>query len=312
MKRATLVGGLAGLPLAMAALTDVHAQDKGIIILGTPNDSAAEVFYAKDLDLYRKAGLDVLVQPLENPGAAVAAVIGGTAAVAPLSIPGIALARSHGIPIVIIAPSSIYRTDVPTTGIIVLKESPIRIAADLNGKTIATRDLGNLAYYGTLAWLEKYGANAKSVKWVELIETQVMAAMQNGRVDAAAITEPALDDALQSGARMLGKCYDAIGNGFVTGAYITTEDYARRNPRLVEQISDVILKAGTWANRHHAESAKILGQYAQVTISTNATRVRYAEAIRTEDVQPVLNLLVKYGVLKVPMKAADLFAAQVV
>jgi len=312
MKRTTVVRGLAGIPLALATLTDARAQDKGILILGTPNDSAAEVFYAKELDLYRKAGLDsVVVQALENPGAAVAAVVGGTAAVAPLSVPGIAIARSHGIPIVIIAPTSVYRADAPTTGVIVLNESAIRRASDLNGKTIATRDLGNLAYYGTLAWLDKNGANAKSVKWIELIETQAMAAMQNGRVDAAAITEPALDDALQSGARMLGPCYDAIGDGFVIGVYITTEDYARQNPRLVKQISNVILQAGTWANRHHVESAKILGQYAQVTISANATRVRYAETIRTEDIQPVLNILTKYGVLKVPMKAADLFAAQV-
>ena len=312
MKRATMVRGLAGLPLALAARTDVRAQDKGILILGTPNDSAAEVFYAKDLDLYRKAGLaSVSVQPLENPGAAVAAVIGGTAAVAPLSIPGIAIARSQGFPIVIIAPASVYKRDAPTTGVIVLNESPIKSASDLNGKTIATRDLGNLAYYGTLAWLDKHGANAKSVKWLELNETQAMAAMQSHRVDAAAITEPALDDALQSGARMLGACYDAIGDGFVIGVYVTTEDYARQNPRLVKQISSIILAAGAWANRHHAESAKILEQYAQATVAANATRVRYAETIRPEDAQPVLNLLAEYGVLKVPMKAADLFAPQV-
>ena len=312
MKRTTMLRGLAGIPLALGAITDVRAQDRGILILGTPNDSSAEVFYAKELDMFKKAGLDnVVVQPLENPGAAIAALVGGTATVAPLSIPGIAIARARGLPVVIIAPSSVYRTEAPTTGVIVLKDSPFKKASDLNGKTIATRDLGNLAYYGTLAWLDKNGADAKSVKWVELIETQSMAAMQSHRVDAAAVTEPALDGALENGARLLGACYDAIGNGFVTGAFVTTEDYARQNPRIVEQISKVILAAGVWANRHHPESGKILEQYAQASVSASSTRIVYAETIRTDDVQPVLNLLLKYNVLKVPMRAADLFAAQI-
>jgi len=41
------------------------------------------------------------------------------------------------------------------------------------------------------------------------------------------------------------------------------------------------------------------------------TRVTYAERTRPADVQPVLDLLAKYGVLSSPLKAADLFAPQV-
>ena len=298
-----------------AALVPVAtaAQDKApIVIGGTANDSGAEIFYAQELRLYAKQGLDVTVQVLNNPGAAVAAVIGGTLTVSTLTTPGIAAARDKGIPIKIIAPASIYNSATPTSGIIVLKNSSIKKASDLNGKTIATRDISNMSYYGAKAWIDKNGGDSKSVKWVEVNDTQALAAMQAGRVDAASVSEPALDDATHSpNARLLAACYDAIGDNFMIAGYFTTEDYARAHPDVVRKINAAIIEAGLWANKNRAQSAKILEKYSGVPVPPTNTRVTYAERTRPADVQPVLDLLTKYGVLTSSIKANDLFAAQI-
>jgi NitT/TauT family transport system substrate-binding protein len=229
-----------------------------------------------------------------------------------LTIPGIAVARDKGIPIKIIAPASIYNAATPTSGIIVLKNSPIRKAADLNGKTIATRDIQNMSFYGAKAWIDKNGGDSKSVKWVEINDAQAMAAMQAGRVDAASVSEPALDDAIHNpDGRLLGACYDAIGNGFMIAAYFVTEDYARTHPDVCRKVNAAILEAGVWGNKNRAASAKILEKYSGVPVPPTNTRVTYAERTRPADVQPVLDLLVRYGVITTPMKAVDLFATQV-
>jgi NitT/TauT family transport system substrate-binding protein len=303
--------GSALLAAALLAAPSAAQDQPKLLIAATANDSGGSAFYAQDLGLFKKQGLNVEVQATNNPGAAVAAVIGGTVVAAGLTVPGIAAAREKGLPVKIIAPGSIYASATPTSGIIVLKDSPIRKASDLNGKTIATRDLSNMSYYGAKAWIDKNGGDSKSIKWVEVNDAQTVPAMQNGRVDAASVSEPALDDALHGSARLLGACYDAIGDHFLISAMIASEDYARAHPDIVAKISAAMLEANAWGNKHRAESAKILERVSGVSVAPNSTRVTYAEDMRGSAVQPVLDMLVHYGVLRTAPDPVSLFAAQV-
>jgi len=283
-----------------------------IFVAAPPNDSAGPLFYAQDLGMYKKAGLNVSLQSLENPGTSVAAVVGGSLTIGTLTIPGIAIARAKGVPIVIIAPGSVYSSAAPTSGIIVLKDSPIKKASDLNGKTIATRDLSNMSFYGAKTWIDKHGGDSKSIKWVEINETATVPAMLAGRVDAASVSEPALDDAIHGpNARMLAPVYDAIANRFLISGVFTTEEYAKAHPDIVRKFAAVMISAAAWGNKNRALSAKILEKYAGVPVKPGATRVSYAERINPADAQPVLDMLAQYGVLKGQIKAADLFAPEV-
>jgi NitT/TauT family transport system substrate-binding protein len=295
---------------AFATTASTAAQDSPqIVVAGAPNDSGGEIFYAQDLGMFKKAGLNVKIQPMNNPGSIAAAVIGGSVTIGTLTIPGVAIAREKGLPIVIVAPGSIYSSATPTSGIIVLKNSPIKKASDLNGKTIATRDLSNLSYYGGNNWIDKNGGDSKTVKWVEITDTQTVPALLGGRIDAASVSEPALDDAVHGqSARMLAAVYDAIGDKFLIGGNFTTEAYAKEHPDVVRAFQRVILEAGTWGNHNRAQSAKILEKYAGVAVPPEATRVTYAERMRASDAQPVLDMLKQFGALKNAMQAADLFA----
>jgi ABC-type nitrate/sulfonate/bicarbonate transport system substrate-binding protein len=205
VRRITCAALLAAPLLLLAPGTRAAAQTNDQIVIATaPNDSSGEVFYAADLGYFTKAGLNVKVVPMNNAGAVAPAVVSGSVTIGGLSIPSIALAHEKGVPITIVAPGSVYSSAAPTSGIIVLKNSPLRKASDLNGKTIATRDLSNLSYYGANAWIDKNGGDSKSLHWIEISDTADIAAMQQGRVDAASVSEPALDDALHSEGRMLG------------------------------------------------------------------------------------------------------------
>jgi NitT/TauT family transport system substrate-binding protein len=210
-----------------------------------------------------------------------------------------------------IAPGSLHLSAVPANALIVLKESPVQTAADLNGKTIATRDLANMSYLGARAWLDKNGGDSKSVRWLEISDPQHVAAMKSGRVDAASVGEPALDDALRGGqVRVLGAVFDAIAPRFLIAGYCTSEAFAKANPDVVTRFADAINAAAHWANqtKNHAQSAQIIGRYAMAPVLPDSTRVVYAEQIRLADIQPVLDVLLTYGFLKTPMRASELIS----
>lgn len=307
-RRAAIVGSAAWMA-NVATATGAHGQAARapLAISAAPNDSAGLLLYPQDLGWYKAAGLDVSLTVQQT---AVAALAGGAVAIAGMPVSQVALAREKGIPFVYVAPLSLFVASVPDHALIVLKNAPYQKAADLKGKTIATRDLANLSYFGAAAWLDKNGGDSKSVHWYELPDNLALAALQAGRIDAASISEPALDPAMQSGqVRSLGTMLEAIAPRFLIAGCATTETYAKANPDVIRRFADVIAKAAVWANANHARSGAILAKYTQVPVAPGATRAMYADRLRAADVQPVLDLLFAVGQLKTPAKAADLFSS---
>ncbi len=289
------------------------AQDTApvVTVAGPPNDSSGEMFYAADMGFFKDAGLNVKVTALKNTGALSSAVVAGAIDIGSLTVPIIALAREKNVPLVIIAPAAIYSSTNPTSGLIVSKGSRVKTAADLSGKTVAVRQLTNMSYYGAQVWIDRHGGNSKAVHFVEIPDSEDVAALQQGRIDAASLTEPELSEALAGDERLLAPVYDAIAPRFLVGVYFTSEAYAKAHPDIVRTFAQVIDRTATWANANHARSAEILAKYLGAPIPAGIPRVSYDDALRTSEVQPLLDVLVKYGALKAPIRAPDLFAAEV-
>jgi len=287
---------------AAQALTAIDAA-------GTANDTSGLIFYALDMGFYERAGLRVNLTSVSNSGVISAAIESGAIQIGSFAVSVGALARERGLPLQMIAPAGLYLSTTPTSGIVVNKESPIRRAADLNGKTVATRDLSNMSYFGARAWIDKNGGDSKTVRWLEVPDASDVAALAAGRIDAASISEPALDDAVNAGAaRSLASPFDAIANRFLISGYFTTEDYARSHPDVVGHFAGAMANTAAWANKNRARTAVILEKYIKTPVLPGSARVTYAEQLAQSDVQPVLDLLYTYGFLKSPMNAKAMFS----
>ena len=94
------------------------------------------------------------------------------------------------------------------------RNSPIKTASDLNGKTIAGNGLGNIMQIASAAWMAKNGGDPSTAKFVELPFSEMPLALQSGRIDAAMISNPLLGVALTQGARILGDALDASPHGW--------------------------------------------------------------------------------------------------
>ncbi len=284
------------------------AQGTTIRVATSPNDSGAEAFYAQDMRFFKKAGLDVEVIAIGNASLIHSGVLSGSIDIGSTSIPPAALAHERGLPYVLIAPGAIYSSKTPTSALVVAKNSPIKTGGDLNGKTIGVRDLTNVGSVATEAWIDQNGGNAKTIKFVELPDSAAAPAVVQGRVDAASIAEPFLDEALKLDTRILAPTYSAIANEFMIGAWFSTLDYAKSHPDVIRKFAAVVLETARWANKNQTRSAQILAKYAKVTVSPTMARVGYAERLTPSQIQPLIDAAARYGTIKGSFPASDLFA----
>jgi NitT/TauT family transport system substrate-binding protein len=288
-------------PVGAQTLIDVR-------VATASTDVGAQVYYALDLGLFTKAGLDVQVSPINGGSALVAAVAGGSFDIAQTSIESLATAYERGLRFVVVAPGSTYLSAKPTSELVVSAASTIKTAADLAGKTIAVNGIKSITQIAVQAWIDQNGGKSADSKYYEIPFSEMTTAVKAGRVDAAFIGEPLLGQALASGAKIIGHPYDAVGKDFLISAWFTTKDYAKLHPDIVRKFASALAVASRWANEHQNESRKILEKYSKVKTSPKMARITYANTLIARQVQPVIDVSVKYGELNKSFPAVDLFA----
>jgi ABC-type nitrate/sulfonate/bicarbonate transport system substrate-binding protein len=84
------------------------------------------------------------------------------------------------------------------------------------------------------------------------------------------------------------------------------------NPGTARKVASAIHAAAKWANdaKNHAECGTILGQYTKVLPAVIASypRLAFAERNSPAFVQPVVDLMAKYGLIAQRFSAAEMFA----
>jgi NitT/TauT family transport system substrate-binding protein len=308
MTRAAAVGLLAGgCAAAVVAPRRASAQATKLRVAGIPIDIAGACYYAQDQGFFAKYGLDVEIVQLANGSVVAEAVAGGSVDIGNGNTLAISTAHEHGIPFQLIAPSGAYNRNDPTSGVIVQGNSPIKTAADLNGKVIAVNGLRTIAEIQTRAWMDKNGGNSSTAQWIEMTFPEIGPGIAAGRAAAGEIEEPQLDAALALGLRSLGSPGDAIAPVWIEGGYFATSDFVKAHPDVVKKVAAAIRDANDWANKNHAAAWVILAKYSKATI-TPKHRAFYPPKLDAAQLQPLIDAAAHYGVLKASFPAGDLFA----
>lgn len=299
---ATACWGAPGLPALAQALTPIR-------VVGVPIDVSAEPFYAQDQGFFKKVGLVAEITTMGNGAQIIAALAGGSLDFGAGGTTSIALAREHGIPVVVVAPAGAYSSKVRTHGLLVRADGPIHTPRDLPGKTFAGSALKTIADVAFRAWLAKYGVDYNTLKHVEMPYAEQYAALASGRVDAIDLEDPFLSQALaQPNVRFLGGVFDGIAPEWVEGAYFCMEDYAKANPDTVKKFAEAIALAAAWANKNGAAAWKVLDAVNKTVTPPDRPHAYYPERLRVADFQPLLDASAKYGVLQKTFPAREMFA----
>jgi NitT/TauT family transport system substrate-binding protein len=307
MKRRVVLGGLAGLALSCRPVP-VRAADPIVVNVGAlPVDTSAVIFYAQDQGYFKAAGLDVRIQTMASGPVIAQAVAGNAIDIGVANVATVASARLRGVNLKFIAPAAIASDATRTDLIVVAKDSPIQKAADLNGKTIGVNGLRDLQQLCAMAWVDKHGGDAKTLKFVEVPFPTMGVALQQNRVDAAMPVEPFVS-ADRAITRSLGDVLDGVGARYMIVGWLATDTWLSAHPDVAVKFAGAIAKAAVWANSHEKESAAILVANSKLDPATAATMARavYGTTLDASLVSPVVDAAVKYGIIDKSIPASDL------
>jgi NitT/TauT family transport system substrate-binding protein len=264
-----------------------------------PTDGASQVYYAKDLDLFAKAGLAVDVQALPSSSMIAAAVASSAVDIGYGTIDVLAQLRSKNVFTLALAGANEWSSPQTSRSVALVlpDKSPIREAKDLNGKVVAVGALRSVADTASRAWIEEHHGDASTVRFVEVSMPGMPAALDAARIDAALVIEPYLGVALAQHRALAYGVYDGIAQHFVLGAWFCRAEWAKSNPDLANRFIEVMRETALWANANTALSATILAKYTKLDSALVATivRSRYAVQLLAPLVQPLIDASAKYN-----------------
>ncbi|HYZ15608.1 MAG TPA: ABC transporter substrate-binding protein, partial [Candidatus Acidoferrum sp.] len=260
---------LALLAVALCAATPAPSSAPVVIRVGlVPNDDAATpLLYALHSGMFRQAGLDVRILPESSGAAVTAAVIGGNFDIGKSSVVPLINAHLRGLPIAIVAPASIWNGTSKFAQLLVRRDSPIHSGADLNGKVIGVQALNDMNEIATDAWVEEHGGDAHTLRYVEIPMSAAGAAIENGRIDAAAFVEPQLENALADGRlRALDGAFDAIAPRYLFAAWFSTKAWAREHEATARTFARIVTQAAAYTNAHHAQTVGMVAEFTHIPL----------------------------------------------
>jgi len=292
MKRSTFVSATAAAAVLPRTARAADAQ----VRFGT---STAETFclplIAQELGYFTSAGLNVAITLINGGAALTTAVMGRVIDVGTTNTGTFCNAYPRGIPLTIFAPGALYLSTAPTTVLVVAKNSKLGTAADLKDKTIAVPTLRESAQASLMKWIDGTGGNSAATKFIEIPSVQMVAAVDDGRIDAALLQEPFLA-AGRSVVRKIAQPYDIVAPRFLNTAYFTLKDWIAQNEDTTASLAAALHRAAVWANNNDTAIVPILAKYSQMSPETIAqvTRARHGESMQPALIQPIIDVMALY------------------
>ncbi len=287
----------------------VRAQTTVPIRIGSgPNDSYALAHYAQEGGFFTKYGITVQLTDFPNAQAIVQASVGNAIDVGMADMIQVVNPIQKGVPLAYFAGGALYRSDAPTTLLVVGKTSTVQKPKDLEGATIGVVALNSISAMSVNEWLRRGGADTSRIKIFELPFATMVPALVRGEIAAAFLAEPFLSAGLRSDIRTLASTYDTIAKQFYIGAWFGSRDWIGKNADVSRRFIQAIYDAGRWANIHHDETAAILATVSKLDPARirSMTRTVFATSLDTKFMQPVIDIAVRYKLIEKPVIAADI------
>lgn len=302
-------GATAGYLATTSALgAQTAATPATVRVASTVTGTIAPLIYGLKTGAFAKAGLDVQLTKSQNGAAVAAGVVGGSIDIGNASMPALYEAHEHGIPLTVIMPTGIYDSKAPFGAFIVLKDGPLRKAADFNGQIIGVSAIGDIGTLALRTWVDKNGGDSRTLKFVEATMSAIAATVQAGRVAAGEIGYPQLAAALESGAFRTIPAFDALGPQYALSAYFTTVDYSTRNPSIVRTFARVNAQVAAYCNTHPADVSPVLAEWTGMdpAVVAKMPKSTYGTAPDPVLFQRTIDAAANYGVLKTAFPARDI------
>jgi len=281
-----------------------------VTVGAVPILDVAPLYLGVEAGIFERHGLDVSVQTSQGGAAIIPAVLASEVEFGNSNGISLLIAASKGLDLSLISPGS-GSTDDPASDastVVVPAESPIMRVRDLEGKRVAVNALNNIIDTIVREAVRADGGDPETVNFVELPFPDMPAAVSNGQVDAAYVTEPFLTVASQQGARALpslaASAFDELGLTF----YFTSARYAESNPETVDAFTNAMLEAQDLANTNPDQVREIVTSYTQIepSLASELVLPAYPTSVNTASLEMLGQLAERDGLVSSPVNLKEL------
>lgn len=243
--------------------TDGTRVTVGII----PIVDVAPLYLGEKKGFFSRRGLDLEMVGAQGGAAIVPGVVSGQFQFGFSNTTSLMIAPARGVPVksVVNGAATNGRIGADVTGVAVRKDSPVKSAKDLAGRTVAVNTLRNIGDTTIRESVRRDGGDPSEVEFVEIPFDQMPAALDDGRVDAAWMGEPAMTIAEAQGARVVASPFVETDPRLTVATYFTATKLVRENPSLVKNFTEAMTESLRYASEHPDEARRILTTYTKIS-----------------------------------------------
>lgn len=308
---AALVTGCSG---TAAADSDASAEG-GIDTLRVATidmEGSIPLLLGMEQGIFEKHGIEIETAFSPSFDGTMAAVMNGQADVGFAASPPMVRAIAKGAPITAVGQTAAIAADeVANVDAI---DPAITSPKDLEGRTVAVGSLNDLGSIGVKVAVAKDGGDPALVKFAEVPLAQRLAALQEGRIDAAIFLGAASIEARETdGVNVIFQYTSAFPAGSPLDMYFSQVDYADKNAEVLERFRAALTEASEYANANEeAVRAEIARLFAEVPGGDHAAEVmdltHFSTEIDPEALMGLQDAMVTYGGLEAAVPAERFFS----
>ncbi|HTW15895.1 MAG TPA: ABC transporter substrate-binding protein [Nocardioides sp.] len=302
---ALVVAAVAAVTLTACGGDDDSASASGtdsVKVAVFPSFNALGAHAAEIEGTFEKQGLDVEFVTVATPAEATPQLLGGKVDFALMDVTTPVIARSEGVPIVMVAPgatgTALNAEGMGTGNFWVAKDSDITSIEDIQNATFGIPQTKSQIWVDVRTVVDAEGGDSSKIEFVEVPNT--IAALKSGSVDVVTTAEPAGTAALADPDLQHLAGFVAGGEGELAYTYVTSEKFAQSNGDTVEKFATAILDANKLLNADPALPAQIAETYvdAPAELLQKAVYQQFGEeAIDEEIVEAGIDRVLRYDLI---------------
>ncbi|MCK2215829.1 ABC transporter substrate-binding protein [Actinomadura sp. ATCC 31491] len=265
----------------------------------SPTPSSAGLYIAKAKGFFAAEGLTVETEIIQAPQAVMPRVLAGGMDVFKGSYVSLINVQSAGTARLKIVADALQAAP-GIAGVVVPENSPLETPQDLKGRTIAVNSLANLGTMSVSAHLKPYLIAPGQVRFVAIDFQSQLAALRDGRVDAAWMVEPFLSDAQRAGAKLLLDTNTGPTDKLPVDGWAATEEWVRRHPRTTAAFQRALTRGQALAATDRALLAETVAGFTGTPRDAAMTMAMgtFPTSLSAARIQRVSDLMYEFGYLR--------------
>jgi NitT/TauT family transport system substrate-binding protein len=275
-----------------------------------PIVDVAPIYLGQEQGFFADRDIELTVELAQGGAAIVPSVMSGNAQFGFSNVVSMMVAGSTGLPVRIVGPgvASTGEQGADFNGVAVPGNSPIRTAADLEGKRVGVNTLNNICGVSINESVRKAGGDPSKLEYVEIPPPDMPAALDTGQIDATCMSEPFLSGYLARGGRTVASNYVDVAPEADIAVYFSSAELLESDPDLVERFTAALADSLAYAQEHPDETRETVTTYTSLTAEQVAgvTLPRFPTEINRGSLERIAELAEQDGLLKEPVDLDEL------